>query len=125
MSGPAKLGVGRRMVSVPGFVWRTAVGRAAKSARKDLAFMSADHRRVRDFSVLELARTGAPLAASSIAAKLSIQEERVESILDDLETRLTFLYRSHGSEVTWAYPITVDATPHRAKFHTGEEAYSP
>jgi len=27
--------------------------------------------------------------------------------------------------VTWAYPVTVDETPHHVRFSSGEEAYSP
>jgi hypothetical protein len=46
-------------------------------------------------------------------------------ILDQLERRKTFLFRSQPPAVTWAYPVTVDETPHRAVFSTGEEAYSP
>jgi len=47
------------------------------------------------------------------------------SIVDELEQHLTFLYRSSDHAVTWAYPVTIDETPHHARFSTGEEAYSP
>jgi hypothetical protein len=80
---------------------------------------------VRDFAVLELARTGVPLSPDAIEAALDLSAERVRGILDDLEKHLTFLFRNERGEVTWAYPVTVDETPHHARFSSGEEAYSP
>ena len=68
--------------------------------------MTKDHHRVRDFSVLELARTGAPLSPAAIATELSLGIASVDTILADLEQRLLYLYRSSGSDVTWAYPVT-------------------
>jgi hypothetical protein len=90
-----------------------------------LGFMSDDHHRVRDFVVLELPRAGAPLAPQAIAEALDLPIDRVGSILDELERHLTFLFRNERGEVSWAYPVTVDETPHRAVFSSGEEAYSP
>jgi len=119
------LGVGRRVLPIPRMVWQALMKAGGRRVRAGLAFMSEDHHRVRDFAVLELARTGAPLAPETIAASLDLELARVRSILDELERRLTFVYRSRGPEVTWAYPVTVDETPHRARFSSGEEAYSP
>jgi hypothetical protein len=48
----------------------------------------------------------------------------VVSILDDLEARMTFLFRGERGVVTWAYPVTVDQTPHRVTFGTGERIYA-
>ena len=113
------------MIPVPRAVWQRAVKASARKARRGLDFMSADHHRVRDFAVTELPRRGAPLAPQAIAAALDIALPRVTAILDDLEKHLLFVFRNERGEVTWAYPVTVEATPHRASFSTGEEAYSP
>ncbi len=119
------LGVGRFMIPVPRVVWLPMVRSAARRSRAGLGFMSEDHHRVRDFAVLELARTGRPLAPESIANALGLAPDRVRTILDELERGLTFLFRNERGEVTWAYPITVDPTEHRAHFRTGEDAFSP
>jgi hypothetical protein len=119
------LGLGRFMIPIPRTVWQRAMKTNARTAGAGLGFMSDDHHRVRDFVVRELPRVGAPLAPESIAAALDLALPRVTSILDALEKHLTFLFRNERGEVTWAYPVTVDATPHRAHFSTGEEAYSP
>jgi hypothetical protein len=54
---------------------------------------------------------------------LSLTSERTEEILANLETHLTFLYRNSDGEVTWAYPVTVEKTPHAITFHSGEQLY--
>ena len=87
--------------------------------------MSKDHHRIRDFVVLELPRASAPLPPEEIARALDLPLRRVQEILIELEEHLTFLFRNERGEVTWAYPVTVDETPHHARFSTGEEAYSP
>ena len=37
---------------------------------------------------------------------------------------MTFLFRNSQGAVTWAYPVTVEPTPHRVAFSTGEEVYA-
>ena len=86
-----------------------------------LRFMSEDHHRIRDYAVMELSREGAPLAAETIARALDLDPARVHTLLDELESHLTFLVRNERGEVTWAYPVTVDQTPHRVTFSTGEQ----
>ncbi len=119
------LGLGRHMIPIPRLLWQRLMKAQARKARAGLAFMSEDHHRVRDFAVLELPRAGAPLAPETIAQALGLPVPRVVSILEELEKHLTFVFRGDRRVVTWAYPVTVDETPHHARFSTGEEAYSP
>jgi len=37
---------------------------------------------------------------------------------------MTFLYRNGREEVVWAYPVTVETTPHRVTLSSGERLYS-
>ena len=119
------LGLGRHMIPIPRMLWERVVKAEARASRAGLSFMSEDHHRVRDFAVLELARAGAPLAPETIAEALDLAVPRVVSILEELEKHLTFVFRGDHRVVTWAYPVTVDETPHHASFSTGEEAFSP
>ena len=119
------LGLGRFMMPIPRVLWQHAMKANAREVRLGLAFMSADHHRVRDFVVMELPRRGAPLPPEAIAAALDLALPRVVALLDELEKHLLFLFRNEHGEVTWAYPVTVETTPHHAHFSTGEEAYSP
>jgi len=108
------------MIPIPRFLWRRGVARNVPAIEARLAFMSEDHHRVRDFVVRELPRVGEPLAPEVIARELSLPATRTQEILDDLETRLIFLFRNDEGAVAWAYPVTTDPTPHHAAFSTGE-----
>ena len=119
------LGLGRYMIPIPRMLWERLMQAEARETRAGLSFMSEDHHRVRDFAVLELPRTRAPLAPESIAEALGLPLPRVVSILEELEKHLTFVFRGDQRVVTWVYPVTVDETPHHASFSTGEEVYSP
>lgn len=119
------LGLGRYLIPIPGMVWRRLMKSRGREISGAIGFMSEDHHRVRDFVVLELTRAGAPLSPESIGEALDLDIARVQSILDQLEKRLMFLFRNDQGAVTWAYPVTVDETPHHASLSTGEEAYSP
>ncbi len=89
-----------------------------------LAFMTADHHRVRNFVVSELPRAAAPLSPELIAGRLDLPVERVVGLLDDLEKHLTFLFRNPQGAVEWAYPVTAARTPHRITFSSGEKLYA-
>ncbi len=125
MSDSIFLGLGRWMIPIPRMIWHQAMRANARKIPDRLRFMTPEHHRVRDFTVERLLRTGTPLPPDEIAQSLQLPANRVSEILDDLERHLMFLFRSSGHAVTWAYPVTVEQTPHRAAASTGEAAYSP
>ena len=86
--------------------------------------MTKDHHRVREYVVLELPKVNAPISPQQIAESLNLPIDRVNFLLDDLEKHMTFLYRNGEGAVTWAYPVTVDQTPHRVDFSSGEQIYA-
>jgi hypothetical protein len=49
---------------------------------------------------------------------------QITSILDELERKLFFLVKNEQGAVIWAYPVTVEPTPHRLNFNTGERLYA-
>ena len=79
---------------------------------------------IHHFVVRELPYIGKPLAPESIATRLELSADRVKDALDHLEKRMTFLYRNKNGEVVWAYPVTVEKTPHKITFSTGEQLYA-
>jgi hypothetical protein len=110
------MGVWNYVLPIPGPIWRSQIrGDPAK-----LDFMSEQHHRVRDFAVTELPRVGKPLTPELIARELDLPQARVVELLRDLERHMTFLFRNQEGAVTWAYPVTVDETPHHLTFSTGE-----
>ena len=124
MSNNPLLGIWRVMVGLPEPLWKREVARQARDAVESLGFMSEDHHRVRDFVVRELPRAGRPLSPDDISQALDLPLARTRAILDELEKNMTFLYRGDGESVTWAYPVTVDRTPHHVTFSSGEQVYA-
>ena len=118
------LGLGRMMLPIPRSIWQRQVAQGEQSGHSGLRFMTEEHHRVRDFAVLELPRAGAPLSPELIAESLHLSVERVNVILDELEKHMTFIFRNEQGAVAWAYPVTVDRTPHRITFSTGERVYA-
>ena len=118
------LGMRRFLLRIPRPIWQQEVARSARAAEKSLAFMTADHHKIRDFVVRELPRFAKPISPETIAQNLSIELEQVITILDELEKKLTFLYRNENGDVEWAYPVTAAQTPHRVTFSTGEQIYA-
>jgi hypothetical protein len=109
------LGLGRTMLPIPSAIWRRHV-----RGGTHLDFMSEEHHRVREFVVKELPLVAEPLSPGTIAERLNLPQERVVRLLDDLERHMTFLFRNDRGAVTWAYPVTVEQTPHHMSFSTGE-----
>ena len=86
--------------------------------------MSEEHHLARNFVVRELPDVGEPLSPEFIAQELNLPLSRMNVILEELEKHLTFLFRNEQGAVTWAYPVTVDNTPHHITFNTGEQIYA-
>jgi hypothetical protein len=115
VDGSLLLGMGHHMVPVPRAVWQRHVRVDAQ-----IDFMTEDHHRIRNFVVTELPRVGEPLSPEFIARELRLPLGDVVGMLEDLEKHMTFLFRNEQGAVAWAYPVTVDHTPHHVTFSTGE-----
>ncbi len=118
------LGLGRFFLRIPRPIWQQEVARGARAADKSLVFMTNDHHKVRDFAVREMPRIAEPIPPETIAQELDMTLDQVIPILAELEKNLTFLFRNQEGAITWAYPVTVDETPQRITFSTGEQIYA-
>ncbi len=117
-------GRGRQLIPVSRREWERQLAEVPQHQNDRLHFMSRDHHRVRYFVVMALPGAGKPLAPEAIAKSLALPEARVQSILDDLERELFFLVRDELGNVAWAFPVTVERTPHRLSFDSGERLYA-
>ena len=118
------IGLWRFLLRIPRPIWQQEVARSVRAAQKSLAFMTTDHHKVRDFVVREMPRIAEPIPPELVARSLDMDLAHVVTLLDDLEKNLTFLYRNEHGAVTWAYPVTVERTPQRVSFSSGEEIYA-
>jgi hypothetical protein len=117
-------GRGRQIIHIPRKQWEDDLARVPAHMKTRLAFMSEKHHRIRYFVVKELPRHGKPMPAEFISQKLRLPITQVNIILDDLENNLFFLVRNDTGAVSWAFPVTVEKTPHRLNFSTGEQLYA-
>jgi len=120
MSEQVLIGRGRELRALPRTEWEAALAGAPARIGRRLEFMSAEHHQVRNFVVAELPRAGRPLPPEEIARALGLSLERTIDILAELERRLFFLVRNGAGHVSWAFPVTVEATGHALVFSTGE-----
>ena len=117
-------GLWRHIIPIPPALWKKQISRVKKKMEAEIGFMSGEHRLVHHFVVRELPRAGKPMPPEFIARNLKLPPARVRAILDELEEHMTFLFRNNQGAVVWAYPVTVEKTPHHLTFSTGEQLYS-
>lgn len=123
MSETVLLGQDRQIIEIPRETWEQHLAQVPQHSKSRLSFMSQEHHQVRYFVVKELAGQGRPIQPEVIAQALQLPPTRVAIILDDLERELFFLVRDERGAVAWAYPVTVEPTPRRLSFSTGERLY--
>lgn len=124
MSETILLAEGNTVTTMPRTEWEAELRGAPESIGKRLEFMTADHHRVRRFAVAELPRRGKAITVDDIATALSLPRVRVAEIIEELERALFFVVRTQGAAVSWAFPVTVDPTPHPLIFSSGEHCYA-
>ncbi len=124
MSETVLLGQGRHITELPRNAWEADLSQVPQHSETRLGFMSEEHHLVRNFVVRELPSTGKPMQPEFISQSLKLPLVRVNTILDELERNLFFLVRNSQGAVMWAFPVTVEKTPHHLTFSTGERLYS-
>ena len=114
----------RQMQKVPQAMWKQHLAQIPEHRDSRLRFMTEAHHLVRNFVVTELAIRGQPIEPELITESLKLSLKQVNTILDELERKLFFLVRNAQGAVSWAYPVTVEITPHRLTFKSGEQLYA-
>jgi hypothetical protein len=114
-------GFRHHMIPIP---WSLFMRLAPRDAAKNSQHLDDDHRRVHHFVVRELPGFGRPMGPDYVARELGMETDQVAAIMDELEQRKLFLFRPGGRDVVWAYPVTVEPTPHRVTFSSGESIFA-
>lgn len=117
------LGRDQKILEAPQITWKQELAQVPQHSQSRLNFMTDTHHEIRYFVVKELANRQTPIEPGFIADKLKMPLAKVKSILDELERNLFFLVRNEKGAVAWAYPVTVEITPHKLFFASGESLY--
>ncbi len=123
MAAKVLLGRGHTIMEIPQARWKQHLAQVPQHSQARLSFMTEQHHQVRYFVVRELAHQGKSIRPEIISERLKIPLEQVLVLLEELERKLFFLVRDEHGAVIWAYPVTVELTPHRLNFSTGERLY--
>ena len=125
MKNTVLIGRGKLILELPTDMWRKHLASSQHHTVAMLSFMTGDHHLVRNFVVRELPRNhGKPLSPEDISQGVNLSLSRVTTILADLHKNLFFLVRNNAGEVSWAFPVTSDRTPHRLNFSSGEQTFA-
>jgi hypothetical protein len=117
------LGREQKILEIPQATWKQHLMQISQHSQSRLNFMTNTHHQIRYFAVKEMANIQKPIEPEFIAEKLNISLELVKSTLEELERKLFFLVKNEQGAVTWAYPVTVETTPHKMVFSNGERLY--
>jgi hypothetical protein len=118
------LGRGDKLLPASQVTWKQHLAHIPQQSPGRLDFMTDAHHLVRNFVVVELAHVQEPIEPKLIAEALMLPLDQVVYILEELETKRFFLVRNEHGAVSWAYPVTVERTPHKLRFDTGEQLYA-
>ena len=117
------MGIGGLMIPIPRFISDRGLERGVAGARGKAARLTGDERRIHHFIVGKMAVVEEPITAVSVSEELGLEPGVVKCAIDKLEELKTFLYRSGGPGVDWAYPLSLDNTGHRMTAGTGERFF--
>jgi hypothetical protein len=118
------IGRDQEILKIPQATWKQHLAHIPEHSQTRLGFMTSAHHQIRYFVVKELVNLQKPIEPASISEELNMPLELVEQILEELESNLFFLVRNDQGAVSWAFPVTVESTPHKIVFNSGERLYA-
>lgn len=117
----ARIGIRNKTIPIPFMMIKRMVSAEANKLNNKNRRFSKEKNVVHHFIVRELPNIGKPMSLIFIAQALDMPLASVQSIVEELEKEKTFIYRYNSNGINWAYPVTVDKTPHHITFSTGEQ----
>jgi len=118
------MGIGKFMVPIPRVIASKGLEKGNSGAREKADLISPEERKIHHFIVSRMTEIKTPLTAEQIGKELDLSIDRVETTIGKLEELKTFLYRSDGKGVNWAYPLSLEDTGHLMTDNTGERFFA-
>lgn len=114
------MGIGKYVVPIPRVISNKGLEKGVSGAKKRAQLLTEEERKVHHYVVDRMSTAKKPITAELISDELGMPLKVVEEIVDKLEVLKTFLYRSNGEGINWAYPLSLDDTGHKLIVNTGE-----
>jgi hypothetical protein len=118
------MGIGGFMIPVPQVISARGLKRGVAGAKAKADLLSDEECAIHHFIVKKMAVAKKPITAELVGEELGVPVNRVEKIIDKLEALKTFLYRSDGRGINWAYPLSLENTGHKITVSTGERFFA-
>ena len=112
------------MMRIPPRLAAKGSKKGEKGAKANADRLSMEERRVHHFIVMKMAIVNNPITAEVIANELRMSNDQVHKIIDKLENLKTFIYRSDGKGINWAYPFSLENTGFRMTASSGEQFFA-
>jgi hypothetical protein len=112
------------LLRIPPLLSEKGARKGEKGARANADSLSKEERRVHHFVVMKMAVAKDPITADLISSELEMPNDRVIEIINKLESLKTFIYRSDGKGIDWAYPLSLENTGFRLKASSGEQFFA-
>ena len=113
-------GVRGFMIPVPKFVSGIGLKKGVAGAEAKAARLTGDERRIHHYIVQILPTVRRPIEALQVSEALLLPLDMVSETIEKLEEMKTFLFRTQGRGIDWAYPVSLDDTGHEMRCSTGE-----
>lgn len=114
------MGVRGLMIPIPRFLSDKGVKKGVAGAEAKAARLSEDERRVHHYIVRTMPMASRPIEALQVSEELLLPLDMVKETIDKLEEMKTFLFRTGGQGIDWAYPISLENTGHEMRCSAGE-----
>jgi hypothetical protein len=112
------------MIRIPPLLSEKGAKKGEKVAKANADCLTKEERRVHHFIVMKMAVVKDPITSELIANELDISAKIVHKIIDKLENLKTFIYRSDGKGIDWAYPLSLKNTGFRMTASSGEQFFA-
>ena len=112
------------MIRIPPLLSDKGAKKGENGAKANADSLSKEERSVHHFIVMKMAVVKDPITAELIASELGMPTDHVNEIIDKLENLKTFIYRSDGQGINWAYPLSLENTGFRMTASSGEQFFA-
>jgi len=112
------------MMRIPPMISNKGAKKGEKGAKANADCLSKDERRIHHYIVKKMAVVKDPITAELIADELEMPIDPMHEIINKLENLKTFIFRSDGKGINWAYPLSLENTGFKMMASSGEQFYA-